>query len=955
MPTPDWNPLVVAFDAQEVSMPSREQALVGRKDELATLERLVAAVRGGRSAALVLRGGRGVGKTALLDRLAGGASGCRVVRASGVEGEADLPYAGLEQLCRPLVDAFRVLPQPQREALEAVLGLRSRARSDRQLLGLAVLTLLSEAAATRPLLCLVDDAQWLDRATRRALSFVAHRLGAGSVGLVVASREPVDGLEDLPQLQVAGLAPGDARVLLDSVLLGRVDGQVLEQFLVEAGGNPLALTALSRAITPGEAAAGILGLADGSRASRLDEAVRDRLDALPGDARRLLLLAAADPLGDPLLLLRAAAHDGLGVDAADAAEEAGLFELYPRAAFRDPLLRCAVYRSASNRERREAHAALAEVSDAEDALDRRAWHRAQATPVPDEDVAGELERAAGAARARGGLAAAAAFLERAAALTPDAASRAQRTLAAAEELFAAGAFDAAQAQLQAVDAARLDDLDQARGDLLHAELAVQLVGPGEEQVLRLLDAAARLADGAAPLAREAHVEALRAASQLSNPALFRAVLGVVDDRSGSETDGAAAEVLERWVETLQGRRADRADELREAVAALLDEPELQLLWAGQSATRLTWDLDGWDAVAGRAVEVARELGALGVLPGLLASWSDAKVATGELAAAAAALAEARAVGEATRARPEWPTAWLDAWRCDEVEALERLDAQEREAPGTAAFDHARALVHNAAGRYGDAFEAAERVGELDPLGLHTLALVELVEAAARCGDRDRASAAVDELVERMGPHASEWSLGLQVRCSALLSDDPSIAELLYREAIGRLGRTRARPELARTHLLYGEWLRREGRRSDAREQLRIAHDLFVAMGIPAFAERARRELAATGETARKRSAATRDDLTAQEAQIAHMAAQGLTNLEIAARLFLSARTVEWHLGRVYPKLGIRCRRELRSVLAGVSVPWSPLAAVRPAQGVTSTRPPRPARAASTASLTSSSG
>ena len=595
--------------------------------------------------------------------------------------------------------------------------------------------------------------------------------------------------------------------------------------------------------------------------------------------------------------------------------------MHPRAAFRDPLLRCAVYRSAPHQERRAVHAALAE---ADEAPDRRAWHRAQATAAPDEDVALELEGTAGAAKARGGLAAAAAFLERAAMLTADAAPRARRTLAAAEAMFAAGAFDAAQALLRAVDAARLHGSEEVRANRLDARLRLELVGPGEELVLRLA-------------ASEGYVEALRAASELPNGALAEAVLAAA-------SDGAAEPLLQRWVAILQGRPAD-------PVEVHVDDSALELLWVGQSAARLSWDLDAWARVAGQAVDTARELGALGVLPGLLAAWAEAKLASGELEAASLALAEAQAVVDATRALPGWTAAWLDAWRCDEGEALVRLDAHEQRGPRSAAVDHARAVVHNATGRYAEAFDAAERAFERDPLGLHTPVLVELVEAAVRCGDHVRASSALDRFVERTRPHAGEWSLGLQVRCSALLSDDPEAAELLYREAIGRLARTPARPELARTHLLYGEWLRREGRRFDARGQLRIAHDLFSEMGIPAFAERARRELAVTGEVARKRSASTRDDLTAQESQIAHMAAQGLTNLEIAAKLFLSPRTVEWHLGRVYPKLGVRRRRELRSVLTE--------ARARPAdpdlQGVTSTRPPRPASAVSTASLTSSSG
>ena len=896
---------------------------VGRETELARLAELLATVRDGQSAAMLLRGEPGVGKSALLEQLVGLAAGFQVVRAVGVEGEVDLPYAGLHQLCRSMLDTIGALPEPQSEALRVSFGLSAGDAADRYLVGLAVLTLMSEIAATQPLLCVVDDAQWLDPATAQALAFVARRLGAESVGLVIASRGSVDGLDGIPELQLSGLSSADARLLLDSVLAGRLDGPVRERFLTETRGNPLALIELPRSLTPAEAATGILHHSGGSLSSRIEDSFRRRLEPLSAEARQLLLLAAADPLGDPLLLLRAAAHLGLGVEAADAAEETGLLQLRERCSFRHPLVRAAVYSAATQRERRRAHGALAEATDAEIDPDRKAWHRAQATAAPDEDIATELECTAARAQSRGGLAAAGAFLERAVMLTPDASRRAERALAAAEVMFEAGAFNAVENLLRVVDSAQLDELRAARAERLHAQVSLSHGRDKKGAILRLLAAAERLRQLDPRLGQTAHLEALRTAFYLASPDVLCDIAGALNRSPASESGAIVELILRGWAHMLEHGYPAGTELLREAMVSLRDKPhvdeaELPLLYFSEGIARSLWDFDSWEALARRTAGLARDSGALSMLARALGWWADVKVAAGELPLAATALAEADALADTIGLNADWLTGAFDAVHYEEPEALARIDLHERNTCFLLPwFDYARAVVYNAAGRYELALEAAQRACDRHPLGTCSWALVELVEAAMRSGHKERANLAFEQLVERTRLGGTEWSLGLEARCAALRQDDPAVGEPLYREAVERLGRARTRPDLARAHLVYGEWLRREGRRVDAREQLRTAHDLFIAMGMPGFAERARRELTATGETARKRTDETRADLTAQEAQIARLAAEGLTNSEIGAQLFLSPRTVEWHLRRVYPKLGIGSRKELRVVLHSV--------------------------------------
>jgi DNA-binding CsgD family transcriptional regulator len=804
--------------------------------------------------------------------------------------------------------------------LRVAFGLASGDVPDRYLVGLAALSLMSEVAGEQPVLCVVDDAQWLDPETTRTLAFVARRLGADSVGLVFASREIVVELESVPELHLDGLSAADSRVLLDSVLIGHIDGSVRDRFLAETHGNPLALIELPGALTAAEAATGIVRQSRDSLSARIEESFGRQLEPLPDETRRLLVLAAAEPLGDPLLLLRAASQLGLGLEAADAAEEAGLFRIRERCSFRHPLVRSAVYGLATPGERRIAHGALAEATDWDLDPDRRAWHRAQATPTPDEDVAAELERTAARAKARGGLAAAGAFLERAAMLTPDASTRAERALSAGEVLYEAGAFDAVENLLRAFESVQLDELQAGRAERLYAQVSLSLGSDQTAAILRLVAAARRLMHLDSGLANAAHLEALKWAFDVPDPDVLGAVADALNQSPVSETGAVVDLILRGWAQMLEQGYPAGTDLLCEAIVALRDEPQLEqadlpMLYFSEGIARSTWDVDSWETLTRRGVELARDAGALSMLPMVLSSWADSKVATGEFSAAAVAFAEAEAVAEATHASPDGDSAWFDAWRLDETDALRRIDLHaRREATSVYFLDYARALVYNAAGHYERALEAAQRSCDRNPLGTYTWALVELVEAAARCGQHDRARVAVAELAERTRLASTDWALGLEARSAACISDDPAVAEDLYLGAIERLGRACTRPDLARAHLVYGEWLRRENRRLDARQQLRTAYDMFSEIGIPGFAERARRELAATGETARKRTDEARGDLTVQEAQIAQLASEGLTNPEIGAKLFLSPRTIEWHLRRVYPKLGVSSRKELRAVL-----------------------------------------
>jgi hypothetical protein len=494
----------------------RRAPLRGRTNECGLLDGLLADVRRSEGRSLVLQGEAGIGKTALLEYLVESASDMTVLRAVGVESEMELAYASLHQLCAPVLSRLGRLPGPQREALKIVFGVAAGAPPDRFLVGLGVLSLLSDSAEQRPVLCVVDDAQWLDRASAVTLAFVARRLLAERIGLVFAAREPSQELQHLSGLQVYGLRNGDARALLGTAVRFGLDGRVRDRLIAETRGNPLALLELPRGLTATQLALGF-GLVDPQALSgRIEESFMRRLEALPADARRLLLLAAAEPVGDPVLLWRAAAQLGIEPGAADHAENEGLLAIGELVIFHHPLVRSAVYGSAAVEDRRAVHLALAEMTDREVDPDRRAWHLAAATTGPDEEVAAELERSAGRAQARGGVAAAAAYLKRSLALTLDPERRVGRALAAGQAQLQIGSFDEALRLLASAEVAWLDELGRARVDLLRGQIAFASNWGAEAPAL-LLTAARQLESLDPVLARETYLDAWGAAYFAGSP------------------------------------------------------------------------------------------------------------------------------------------------------------------------------------------------------------------------------------------------------------------------------------------------------------------------------------------------------------------------------------------------------------------------------------------------------
>jgi DNA-binding CsgD family transcriptional regulator len=894
------------------------------------LDQLLADVLAGASRVIVLRGEAGVGKSALLGYLSDRVDGWQVARAGGVESEMELAYAGLHQLCAPMLEHLDRLPVPQRNALATVFGLSEGPAPDRFLVGLATLTLVAEVAEEQPLVCIVEDAQWLDQASAQILGFVGRRLLAERVALVCAARTGVgdDVLGGLIELPIRGLGDSDARALLLDNVYGPLDAAVCDQIVNESHGNPLALLELPRTWNAA-ALAGGFGL-PGSQpvAGKIEQSYARRLCLLPADTQLLILAAAAEPLGDPMLFHRAVATLDLDMAAASPAVDAGLLQVGRRVEFAHPLVRSAAYRSAAADDRHRVHHTLAEATDAETDPDRRAWHLAQATPGPGEQVAAELERSAGRAQARGGVAAAAAFLQRAVALTVDPARCTERALAAAQASFQAGAFDAALALLATAEAGALDEFQRARLDLLRGQVAFAS-GAVSDAPRLLLKAARRLEPVDLELARQTYLTAWGSATVAEDlggpgvlPEICRAVQALLPRPGGPRPldlllDGLA-------LLTTDGHAA-ATPTLQRAATALLDVPLEDVLrwgWLAMAASNAVWDNDGARAISARQVELLRDAGALAELPLHLSALGIANAWTGDFAGAASNIAEADSVAAATGSRFfPWAELRLRALQGREAAASATIASAIEEAAGgahgSAIWAHwAGAVLYNGLTRYEEATAWARKSTStaFELVGVSVWALPELVEAAARAGEAELARDALERLARTTQPCGTDAPLGLEARCRALLNDGAA-AEESYREANDRLSRTHLRPELARAHLLYGEWLRREGRRVDARKQLRTAHEMLAAIGMEAFAERARRELLATGEKVRKRTAETREVLTPQEEQIARLARDGLSNAEISGQLFISARTVEWHLRKVFTKLGISSRRQI-----GVALP-----------------------------------
>ncbi len=903
--------------------------LLGREREREVLERLLEGARAGHGGVLVLHGEPGVGKTALLDHAVEIGHGFRVVRTAGVEGEMELPYAALQQLCAPILDLTERLPDPQRNALAVAFGRSAGQAPDPFLVGLAVLGLVSEAAEERPMLCVVDDAQWLDRASARALAFVARRLLAEKIALLFAAREGgADALAAFPEVRVGPVGQRDARVLLESVLPARVDERVLERILLETRGNPLALLELPRGMTPAQLAGGFGLPAALPTSARIEESFTRRLSRLPHDARRFLLVAAADPTGDLALVSRAAQRLGIPESAARTVESDGLLMLGAGVAFRHPLARSAVYRASVAEERSEIHRALADATDPAVDPDRRAWHRAQAASMPDEDVAADLQRSAARAQARGGFAAAAAFLERSSVLTLDPTRRAARALAAAQAKQQAGAFDEALTLASNAEAGPLDVSQRAQVDLLRARISFA-ADRGKEAPLLLLTAAKAFEPLDVRQAREIYLDALTAAlfaGRLAVACGAREVAAAARAAPASGIPTSAADLLLDGLALLITEGADAGTPaLRHALHAfqsdgIATEEGLRWRWLAGRTAGFIWDYEGWDSLTTRQIRAAREAGALAQLPLALSTRVGVHLFAGEIPTAASLVEESDALADATDSRivPPYGGLALAAFRGREDEVTRSVVVRTEEfvargeGMGLTVAHWVTALLRNGQGRYDDAFASAEAAAA-DPreLWFSNFALIELIEAASRSDRSERAEEAVEILGESTGASGTPWALGVEARSRALLAHGGE-AETLYREAIDRLAPTRLRVDLARAHLLYGEWLRRERRRLDAREELRGAYDLFSNFGMDAFAERARIELRATGEHARKRTVDTVDQLTPQEAHVARLAALGHTNREIAAQLFISPSTVEYHLGKVFRKLDVKSRTQLAS-------------------------------------------
>jgi len=899
--------------------------LIGRTRELRALGELLDAVRGGQSRVLVVRGEPGIGKSALLQHVLTMPSGFTTMHASGVESEMELPFAALHQLCAPMLDRLVALPEPQRDAASTAFGLTVGESPDRLLIGLAVLSLLSAVSDEGPVLCVIDDAHWLDHASAQTLTFVARRLLADPVGFVFVTRDATPDLVEFPELQVDRLHDGDALTLLGSVLHVPLDERVRDRIVAETRGNPLALVEWPRGLTPAELAGGFAMPASLPMTGQIEESFRRRVVELPLDTRRFLTLAAAEPTGDPVLVWRAASDLGITVDDATPAIDGGLVEIGPRVSFRHPLVRTVAYAGATLADRQAAHQALARSIDSESDRDRRAWHRALGAPGPDEAIAAELERSADRARARGGLAASGALRERSVALTLDPALRARRSVGAAAAYLEAGSFDVAASLLASIDVESLDDLGRAYVDLLRARHAV-FGGNLREAPESMLRAASGLEAIDIHFATMTYISALGAATLAD---VFGRGAGIV-------------EIAERALQCPQPEVPATLDWLRRGLSQVtidgpaVAEPALRRAldmteanptgaeasqWLGFliGAAVLLWDDDAHRDLVMMQVQAAREVGSLAMLPTALNGLAQLHVFEGDLGAAASAVAEANEIAKLTNSNlVASMAAVLAGVRSDEnaAELIADQIASARTAGHGMALKSAywaNATLHNGRGEYDQALVAATEAMEHHWEWGSQLFFAELVEAAVRCGQLGVAAAALERLAETVDPSATDWGIGTQRRCQALLAEGDD-AEDLFRESIDRLSRTRIRPQLARAHLLYGEWLRRENRRIDAREQLRAAHDMFTVMGMLAFAERARRELLATGETVRKRSADTFDELTPQEAHIARLAAEGYTNVEIGNQLFISARTVEWHLRKVFTKLGVKSRRELREAL-----------------------------------------
>ena len=911
---------VIPSDLVDAAMSSSGEdstVLLGRRSECLVLDRVLGAAQTGQGGTIVMCGEPGIGKSTLLDYAVDSASGFQVLRAVGNEAEKELPFAAAQQLCVPTSDTLRELPAPHRDALGVAFGHVAGSPPDRLFVGLALLGLLSQLASDRPVLCVVDDAQWLDRESAQAFAIAARRLGSEQIAFLFGARTVPNDLNGLPCLPVFGLGQADARALLRSALPDPFDEHVLERIVAETRGNPLALLELPHGLTPAELAGGFALPASVPMAGRIEASFQRRIAKLPSSSRRLLLVAAAEPTGDPGLVWRAAQYLGVDESAGAEVEAHGLLEVSPRVIFRHPLVRSAVYEAAAPVDRRDVHRALAAATDTGADPDRRAWHLAQAAWHPDDDLAKDLEVSADRAQARGGIAAAAAFLERAAELTVNSKRRADRTLAAADAKRQAGALEAALELASGAERSPLDDSQRAQLDVVRAR--VSFASERGRDAPRLLLAAAQHLELHDPRqARETYLDAIAAALFAGNLArsgnardVAKAVLAAPHppgppSASDRLLQGLALLVTEGPVvgtpvfrQALEAFRSDTVG----------TEERLRWSWLAGRTAALIWDYDAWEAFTQDQVVAARAAGALTVLPLTLSEAAGVQLFAGRLSEAESLFEQADAVADATGARTaRYAAVMVAAYRGCEEEARPLIDAAARdfaargEGMGLNLTGCADAALYNGLARYEESYIAAEAALE-DPyeLWFWPWATVELIEAASRTGRTAAARAAYERLSESTGASGTAWAVAVDDRCRALLSEG-ALAEKLYRSAVDRLSSTALRLDLARTHLLFGEWLRRENRPADARGELRAAHRLFADFGSESFAERARIELRATGERTRKRSSDSSERLTPQEARVAQLVALGGTNAEIAAQMFISPSTVEYHLHKVFRKL-----------------------------------------------------
>jgi len=914
--------------------------LLGRHGEREAIDALLAAARDGLSGVLMLTGEPGIGKTRLLEYAAAAAADLTVIWLTGVESETQLGFGALHRLLRPFLDRVPGLPAPQRDALSAAFGLSGSEPADRYLVGLATLTMLSGVAADQPVLCLVDDVHWLDRESAEALAFTARRLHADSLAFIFSARSEAARPEAghaaftaftaLPVHRLGGMEPLDARALLALGVAGSLDPTVADRLVAGTGGNPLALIELIIQLSP-EQLAGVAPLPARLPVSgMLDAHFRSAISALPADTRTLLLLIAAAPADASPLIWRAAGRLGLTARAADAAAERGIVTREPRPAFRHPLIRSAVYADADAGQRRQVHAALAAACDSVGDTERSAWHRAEAAAGTDDQVAAGLEAAAELARARGGYSEQALFLSRSAELTTVPERRAERLLAAADAHLISGDPAAAEILLDMAAAHLNDPVPRARA--LRTKAVVEMFHLRVANVpAMLLDAVAELGAQDPATTWDLLFEAMHAALMAQDRVIGTTLIDVAKATAAAWHDPGAPDwsadlIMEGLARRVAEGHAEAAPVLRRALARLraaaeLKETGIPLAVLVSLATDELWDIESLRELADRLAAADRGQGALYALGMTLLVAAQAEIVAGRFAEADACYVQADDFFAATGFPADGAVnrAYLLAWtgREDELRAALAGIANLADSFGHGHMlemgRHALAVLDLGTGRYQSALDHALAIFHDDPPAVGNLVLPLIVEAGVRSGRHEAAAAALARMAERARAAGTPWGLGLLARCQALMSADEH-AEARYRDSVGLLSQVPVALDLAHTRLLFGEWLRRRGRRGEARAHLRAAYQLFDSCGAVPFAARARAELLATGEQVRKRTVPAPSDLTPQERQVAILAARGSTNAEIASRLFITVSTVEFHMNKVFRKLGISSRRQIESRL-----------------------------------------